>query len=636
MKKMSWLLLCTLIYTSVLAKEDPKYPVSAIPEDMKTGMYAVIRESELKFEINSVSNTNMYYHIVITILNSNAKHYAKKVIGYDKFNVIKSFKGTAYDASGNVIKKLKQNEIYDQSAFDGFSLYSDNRVKRADLSQGTYPYTVEFEYELEAKYLYNIPDFYLYSDDEISIQKNKYAIVYAAGLKPRYKLFKISEPKINSVSGRESLEWSFENIRPDKFEKLSPDIHKVIPNVNAAPVAFEFDGYAGRMDSWRDFGKWQTLLNEGREALPETTKQRVRELTKNAKTNEEKIRILYEFMQNKTRYVSIQLGIGGLQPFEAKVVDQTGYGDCKALSNYMVSLLKEVGITGYYTTVMAGDDALEVDPTFPMDQSNHVIVAVPNLKDTIWLECTSQTAPLGYMGNFTGDRYALMVTEGGGKLVKTPTYTADQNVQSRSADVFVESTGDAKAKIKTTYSGLQYENGDLMFILNKQHDDQKEWVQDNTDIPAFDIVNFSMTNKKDKVPSAIVNINLVLKRFATVSGKRIFLTPNLMNRSTYIPEKLESRKTNIVLRTPYTDFDTICYHLPEGIYPEFLPEPANIKSRFGEYETTFTVNAGSLLYIRKIRMNKGEYPAESYKELTDFYKNINKADNMKMVFMSKT
>ena len=175
-----------------------------------------------------------------------------------------------------------------------------------------------------------------------------------------------------------------------------------------------------------------------------------------------------------------------------------------------------------------------------------------------------------------------------------------------------------------------------MFILNKQHDDQKEWVHDNTDIPAFDIVNFSMTNKKDKVPSAIVNINLVLKRFATVSGKRIFLTPNLMNRSTYIPEKLESRKTNIVLRTPYTDFDTIRYHLPEGISPEFLPEPAKIKSRFGEYETTFTVDAGSLLYIRKIRMNKGEYPAESYKELTDFYKNINKTDNMKMVFMSKT
>jgi hypothetical protein len=200
----------------------------------------------------------------------------------------------------------------------------------------------------------------------------------------------------------------------------------------------------------------------------------------------------------------------------------------------------------------------------------------------------------------------------------------------------VELTGDAKAKVKTTYRGLQYENGDLNFIVNGKYDDQKEWVQDNTEIPSFDIMSFSMTNHRDKIPAAVVNLELTLKRFATVSGKRIFLTPNLMNRSTYIPEKLESRKTNVVLRTAYTDLDTIRYHLPEGIYPEFLPEPTKVKSRFGEYESTFTVDQGSLLYIRRVKMNKGEYPAETYKELTEFYRNINKADNTKLVFMSKT
>jgi hypothetical protein len=240
------------------------------------------------------------------------------------------------------------------------------------------------------------------------------------------------------------------------------------------------------------------------------------------------------------------------------------------------------------------------------------------------------------MGSFTGGRHALMITESGGKLIRTPVYTAEQNTQSRTADVFVELTGDAKAKVKTTYRGLQYENGDLNFIVNGKYDDQKEWVQDNTEIPAFDIMGFSMTNHKDKIPAAVVNLDLALKRFATVSGKRIFLTPNLMNRSTYIPEKLESRKTNVVLRTAYTDLDTIRYHLPEGIYPEFLPEPAKVKSRFGEYESTFTVDQGSLLYIRRVRINKGEYPAEAYKELTEFYRNINKADNTKLVFMSKT
>ena len=146
------------------------------------------------------------------------------------------------------------------------------------------------------------------------------------------------------------------------------------------------------------------------------------------------------------------------------------------------------------------------------------------------------------MGDFTGDRSALMITETGGKIVKTPRYTASQNIQSRTGDVFVELTGDAKAKVKTTYRGLQYENNNLNSILNGQYDDQRKWIQKNFKIAAFDVAGFNMTNKKDKVPSAIVNADLMITKFATVSGKRLFLTPNLLNKSTYLPEKLETRK----------------------------------------------------------------------------------------------
>ena len=86
----------------------------------------------------------------------------------------------------------------------------------------------------------------------------------------------------------------------------------------------------------------------------------------------------------------------------------------------------------------------------------------------------------------------------------------------------------------------------------------------------------------------------------------------------------------------YTDIDTIRYHLPEGIYPEYMPPAVKLKSRFGEYEANFTLDQDNLIYIRKIKMNKGEFPPESYTELIEFYRNLNKADNTKMVFLSKT
>jgi hypothetical protein len=617
---------------------DPKYPVSDIPEELKINVNVVIRQGEMVFKILSKSKASLYVHQVITILNDKGKEYASETVSYDKLSKIRDFNGTVYDASGKQIKRLKNSEIYDQSAFDGFSLYSDARFKSVDLAQGSYPYTVEFDYEIEYKYLFHIPGFVVVPDEKISVQRAAYRLCFPQDLAPRYLVRNTDvKPKQEKTSeGLESLTWSFENIKPIKFEPYGPLRTELVTSILVAPSTFEYDNYSGTMATWDQFGQWIAALNKGRNVLPEDTKQKIRQLTSSLKTTEEKVKAVYEYLQNKTRYVSIQLGIGGYQPFEASVVDQTGYGDCKALSNYAVALLESINIKSHYALITAGENASRLKADFPSSQFNHAIVAVPNGADTLWLECTSQSNPFGYQGSFTGDRKALLITDNGAKIVNTVRYSAEQNMQSRTADVDVQLTGDAKALVKTTYSGIQYENNDLNVNLNNQYDEQKKWIQENTKIPSFDINSFTITNIKNKIPSAIVKLDLSLRRYATISGKRIFLSPNLMNRSSYVPEKVESRKTKVVRRMSYTDLDTIRYRLPEGIYPEFLPAPVNFKNQFGEYEASYKIEQGSLVYIRRVKMSKGDFPAESYQELIDFYKNMSKADNTKLVFMSKT
>ncbi|HTE32790.1 MAG TPA: DUF3857 domain-containing transglutaminase family protein [Chryseolinea sp.] len=628
--KLTVLCISVLICVQAHAVE-PKFPVSTISEDLKKGMYAVVREKAVTWSIENKESSVYSERTVVTILSSQAKDLASITIWYDKLRKIESFKAAVYDAEGNLIKRLKMNDLKDQSAISGGTLFDDNRVKYGDLSQTTYPYTVEVEYSLRHKYLYDFGDFQLYDSDGVSAEKIMYTIVYPKELKPRYKLYKIESPLIGAEpDNRQSFKWSFENIKPEKSEKFSPE--RVVPYILAAPEEFVFEGYAGNMNSWEAYGQWQALVNKGRDVLPEGTKQKIRALTKDLKTPEEKSKAVYEYVQSRTRYVSVQLGIGGLQPFEASVVDQNGYGDCKALSNYTVALLKEVGVRAYYATIMGGNNAPDVIDDFPSDQSNHIVVAVPNGKDTVWLECTSQTNPFGYQGRFTGNRKAMLVTESGGKLVNTTRYNVDQNTQFRHADVIVQANGDAIATVRTIYAGLQYDD----IYVDGQYDDQKKWLQKVTSIPSFDIASFSITNLKSRNPQAVINLNLNLKRYASVSGKRIFLAPNLMNRSTLLPEKTEVRRNYVVTRNPYSDADTIVYQLPQGIYPEFLPTPIKLKSRFGEYEAVFTLDQDKLIYTRKIRMFKGQFPAESYNELVEFYRSLNKADNTKMVFLSKT
>ena len=168
---------------------------------------------------------------------------------------------------------------------------------------------------------------------------------------------------------------------------------------------------------------------------------------------------------------------------------------------------------------------------------NHAVVAVPNGADTLWLECTNQTNPFGYQGLFTGDRKALLITENGATIVNTTRYPAEINIQSTSANVSVEISGDAKASFETTFSGFQYENGSLDVLITRQFDDKKKWLQRNLGIPSFDINSFTMKNIKNKIPVAVVKADLTMNRYATVSGKRIFLMANLMNRSTFYPRE---------------------------------------------------------------------------------------------------
>src|SRR5690606_8122276 len=138
-------------------------------------------------------------------------------------------------------------------------------------------------------------------------------------LAPRYKTYNVTQaPERTNTGDIISLTWSFDNLQPPTFEPYADRTEAMI-RIEAAPTVFEFEGYAGTMETWDEYGKWIASLNRGRNVLPEETRARIKALVSPLQTREEKVKALYTYLQNKTRYVSIQLGIGGYQPFEAAV-----------------------------------------------------------------------------------------------------------------------------------------------------------------------------------------------------------------------------------------------------------------------------------------------------------------------------
>ncbi len=250
------------------------------------------------------------------------------------------------------MKEVKRKDIIDVPGDDGISLMQDYRIKEYNFYYKQYPYTIEFSDEVETKNYINLASWEPVGGFQFAVQQSSFTVMAQTTAKLRFKEINIVNPPNVSTT---SHQWKLTNLKAIDNAAFLPDFSSIIPAVHVSAESFKYDDYTGSLDSWLNYGKFQIDLNKGRDILPEAIKKNVHTLTDSITDEKRKIKTLYEYLQHNTRYISIQLGIGGLQPFDAKFVAEKKYGDCKALSNYMVALLKEAGITSYYSIINAGE-----------------------------------------------------------------------------------------------------------------------------------------------------------------------------------------------------------------------------------------------------------------------------------------
>ena len=330
----------------------------------------------------------------------------------------------------------------------------------------------------------------------------------------------------------------------------------------------------------------------------------------------------------------MQLGIGGWQTFDAVYVATKGYGDCKALSNYMYSLLKEVGIKSNYVLIKAGENNNSLRTDFPSNQFNHMIICVPQVKDTLWLECTSQTMPMGYLGSFTCDRNALMIDEDGGQIVHTPIYKNTDNLQCRKIKGTVNREGNLTATIITGYHAEQqdYLQGMLEAVSKERI---TEILKAQLNIPSYDIVKFNYTRDKSNLPVLFEQLEITANNYGTISGKRLFIVPNILNLSYINIRDAADRKFDIKLPAAFTDIDSVEIEIPAGYKPESIPGNVAITSKFGTYTSVCKIVAGNIFYLRKLQRNSGRFPPSEAVAMQDFFEKIYYADRGKLVFVKE-
>lgn len=623
-----------MMATQVFAK-DGDYAVSEIPTSLLKGAHVIKRMEEVRLEITSLSKVKMYEKYALTILDEDGDSYAVLFEHYDKLVKIESIEGRLYDENGKKIKNLKKSDVQDRSGVGEESLMEDSRVKLFDFYYKSYPYTVEYEVETSINETYWLLPWFPQPGLNYAVEQSSYSIICPLDFRFRYRAFNYQgEPTINQEKNIKSFKWEVKNLTPVAEEFASPDFRELTTCVYFSPDKFQFEGYNGDMTSWKSLGLFQFQLNQGRDQLPDEIKRKVHELTDNISDQKEKVRVLYEYMQKNTHYISIQLGIGGFQPFDATYVATKSYGDCKALSNYMYSLLKEAKIKSCYTQIRAGSGRKSFMPDFPCHQFDHIILCVPLQNDTIWLECTNQTLPAGYLGDFTDDRFALAVDENGGTLVHTPKYTMQENLQVRNTKAQLDDDGTLDAKVVTDYGGLQQD--EIHAVINQLSKDKvKEFLNEELDFGTYDVNKFDYKQIKSWKPSIEEALDISVSNYGTVTGKRLFIIPNVMNRSRRKLKTDEERRYDIELSDEFEDIDSTEIDVPKGYEPESVPQPVNIDSKFGKYSSTVKLVNNKIFYYRVLEQYSGTFPAKDYPDLVNYYDTIYKADRSKVVLVKK-
>lgn len=621
-------LLISIFSLLFIAAKAQNYSASLIPDSLKENASAVKRNEELRIIIKSPSKAILRQSYAITILNEAGDKYADYNSDYNKFYLSPTSEGTLYDEGGKEIRKMKKKDIGDFSRTTESSLIDDNRIKHFSFSCRSYPYTVEYSEEQEINGIFFLPDWRPVEGEMFSVQQSRFVVEAPKDYEFRFKQFNYDSKPV--IEGN-TYTWEVKNIPAIEYQPFCAPFEEITPSVFVAPDDFEIGGYKGNMSSWLRLGMFVSDLRKDRDQLPDNVKQDVHRLTANIPDREMKIKALYEYLQKNTRYISIQLGIGGWQPFDANYVATKGYGDCKALSNYMTALLKEAGIKANYVLISSGTGNKGAWEDFPSPYFNHAIMCVPG-KDTLWMECTSQTVSFNYMGSFTGDRKALLIDDDGGHIVNTPHYSSSDNQQLRKTIAFIDGDGNLTADISTTYKGIEQDiPQQLINEISKEHRDK--YLNNMFELPTYSVDRSDYQEIKGKIPVVKEELKITAPNYASATGRRLFIQPNILERNHARLQLDKPRKYPIVYPYSFRHEDTIIISLDGSYKAEDIPSNVTLKSKFGSYSLNYTFNNNKIIVSRVYEREANTYPAGDYPKFVDFYDEINKADHKRIVLV---
>jgi hypothetical protein len=599
---------------------------------------AVVLLSEQSTVISPKGILTTTCRLATRVLRPGGIEEAQRLITAEAYDTkVKVMNGWVINPSGSIRQVNLKNVISSSLAPD--TLYMDVRMMLLAVPEVDVGSVVGFECVLE-----RTPPAV---EDSFAFQGQLPVLraVYALTLPTRW------EPALEWVNWT-PVEPKQEPISPLLPRKLSVELAD-IPAIETEPYMPGAEALAGRIlvrlksadpgvrafSGWADMGAWYAGLSGPKWAPDDAVTGKARELTAAAPDTLAKIRALAEFAQKEIRYVSIQIGIGGFQPHPAPGILANRYGDCKDKATLLAAFLKAIGIDSSFIVINTDRGIVNLESPVSLYSFNHVILAVhlpddvpddglaslirhPSAGRLLVFDPTMPTTPLGRLPYYLQDNTGLLVTGGGGELVRLPRPSPEGNLLERKGKLTLTGDGTLMGEVREVRRGAEADVLRYQMLSATAAERRKHFETFLArSFASFSLQTYGFENLEDTRADLVVTYKFTASAYAKRAGGYLVVRPRAIGIKAVdiAPEAKKPRRAPIDLQTTALARDEFIIQLPDGYEVESLPKPVALDAGFAAYTSRTRADGRAVIYEREYRLVDPWLPASRYDDALKFY-----------------
>jgi transglutaminase-like putative cysteine protease len=544
-----------------------------------------------------------------------ARDYGTRLIQYShatqKLTVLAA---RLYKANGEVIEADDQGES--SVADTSVAMYYDTRARALRFVGVEKGDTIELEYRISP-------------NSSVNPYGNYFGtlVAFQNGLPQRLRRYVLIAPsslKLNVVEQRmpvkgsvtETLDeityqWDVTNIASLMTEPRGPALTEVAPYVTVSTFS-----------DWNQLGKWYADLITPQFSLEGELLDVVKQITASAKTEQEKIHEIHEFVLRNTHYLAMEFGVYSYKPYSVTQTYARRFGDCKDKATLMIAMLRAAGVDAEFALVRTRKLGDVSENAINIAVFNHAVAYIP--KYDLWLDGTAEYA--GSRELPLDDQGAMALTvnlNGDTTLRRIPVTLPMQNYTHRVVRAEVRRDGNI------LFYGSAYTRGEDAPGLRREYeiaDRQRDTVRANLAqvYPSVQVDSVMVDGAHDIERDIHVKFSGSLNKFA--GQKQLTLV------SSWLPHQyvnslasLASRTQQLQLPAPWTTEEELHFMVPDGANVESLPGNVRMETAFGTALIRYERRGREIVVTTSVQFSKLRIEPQEYSDFRQFCSDVEKA-----------